>query len=428
LDREYLEDSEHKERIEYKRFERKILEGKFSFEYDRFPPNERFLNLQKPVALAARGPAEMNIIWAQVPFCGSLLLILAPAPKSLFEELYFKTSEIPRVIDFIRETGRLQVALSTWPTQYVGLDHFDPFFKELNPPICHLVPSSIFESEKEFHKDADVFISLAKVGLLDFLNKQSQEVTSRSLLPVLSSCLATYLDLKRIQCSFVKDIENLVIDDPGIALVLLTICSMFITESIRDVRSDSRNFTLQQTKLAQALPPAYRPKRIQFPCEIGTFLLKKLTYAPKGLRACNELIDEYDAYDLRKTLESFNEAIISNHPDVINKSAEELSDILDNIWSDKTIPKRIENIKIGVPLSIAAIGSVAGAVVGGLSGAAAGGFLAELGFKVTEKSIEKFFDVKGEKLSEKLAKLRTKSYQANIYDFKKKYKSKIASA
>ena len=29
--------------------------------------------------------------------------------------------------------------------------------------------------------------------------------------------------------------------------------------------------------------------------------------------------------------------------------------------------------------------------------------------------------VKGEKLSEKLAKLRTKSYQANVYDFKKKY-------
>ena len=42
-----------------------------------------------------------------------------------------------------------------------------------------------------------------------------------------------------------------------------------------------------------------------------------------------------------------------------------------------------------------------------------------------KKEVEKLFNVKGEQVTEKLAKLRTKSYQANIYDFKKKYKGKI---
>lgn len=78
--------------------------------------------------------------------------------------------------------------------------------------------------------------------------------------------------------------------------------------------------------------------------------------------------------------------IIINHPDVINKSAQELSEILDNVWNDKTIPKSIENVKIGVPISIAVIGAVAGGLGGGLAGVGTRGFLAELGFKVAEKS------------------------------------------
>ena len=112
-----------------------------------------------------------------------------------------------------------------------------------------------------------------------------------------------------------------------------------------------------------------------------------------------------------------NEAIVANNPDIVNKSAEELSEILDNVWNDKTIPRRIEGLKVGVPVSMAAIGGI----VAGLPGAAGSGFLADLGIKVAEKTVEKFFGVKGEGLSERISKLRTKSYQANVYDFKKKY-------
>jgi len=52
---------------------------------------------------------------------------------------------------------------------------------------------------------------------------------------------------------------------------------------------------------------------------------------------------------------------------------------------------------------------------------AAGGFLAGLGYSVADR----FIDLKTEGLSERLAKLKTRSYQANIYDFKQKYKHVI---
>lgn len=76
----------------------------------------------------------------------------------------------------------------------------------------------------------------------------------------------------------------------------------------------------------------------------------------------------------------------------------------------------MKGLHAGMPLSMAAIGSVVAGPIG-----AVGGFLAGLGYSVTDK----FVDLGTEGLSERLAKLKTKSYQANIYDFKEKYKRNI---
>ena len=430
MDKEYLEDYEQKERSEYERFLKSVQEGKFSFKEDRFPPDERFLNLQKPVAYASVGEySDISDLWAEVPFSGSLIIPLPPYPQRIFEEFFFETSKIPKIIDFIKETGRLQVVLNARDMcEYVGLDHLDPFFKELSPPAISKVPVSIFESEKETLKATDIFYTLMRVGGgWDGLQKGLQEEFDSRLFQRIAMMFAeTYVALKLGHYAIIEDIDNLMIDDPEKAFDLLVICGRFIINPIYDTRSDIRNFTLREIRSAQHLPVVYRLQEIRFPCEIGKFLLKKLTFAPHGLRACNELIDEYDAYDLRNVAKSLNDAITTNHPDVVNKNAEDLSEILDNVWNDKTISKRVENIKIGVPISIAAIGSVAGGLTGGPAGVGTGGFLAGLGFKVAEKAVEKFFGVKGEGLSEKLAKLRAKSYQANVYDFKKKYKGKIA--
>lgn len=62
-----------------------------------------------------------------------------------------------------------------------------------------------------------------------------------------------------------------------------------------------------------------------------------------------------------------------------------------------------------------------------LVGAAAGNFLTKVGITVGKKTIEKLFDLKEVSLTEKIAEIGTESYQANIYDFKKRHKSLIKS-
>lgn len=417
LDREYLEDYRQKEASEFDEFCKRIREGSFSFEKDRFPFDERFWKLQRPVALTTLSTAKWSNIWAQVPFSGSLILKLPPYTQSYFEETMFKVSEIPRIIDFIKETGRLQVALVADPLGYGALDYLDPFFKELKPPVYAGAPIYIFGTEKEIQKARHAFYTLASVRFLDRLKELMGALGPQTFEPALIAFRDVYTSLKLGRYTVVEDIENLMIDDPGKAIGLFNICELFIVNPLHNTRVETQNLSLGDVRKSQTLPAIYHPEEMQFPCEIGKFLLRKLTYAAQDIRACYCLMDNYDAYDLRKVQESLNSAIAANHSDIVNKSSEALSEILDNVWNDPTIPRQIKNVKRGVPISIAAIGSAVSALTGGLEG-----FLAGLGFSVGSK----FLDFGIERLAEKLVKFFARSYQANVYDFKKKYKGKIA--
>lgn len=431
MDNEYLDDYAQKEREEFGKLESAIKEGRFTYGKDRYPSDERFFKLQDPVAVTVGAETtSWDSIWAQIPFSGSLILLIPPYSQRIFEKVFFEVSEIPEVIDFIKKSGRLQIALNNTPLAYAGLDYMKPLLEQLRPPYCHGAPGFIFETEKEMKKHVHVFFTLASVKFLKFLKEATSRIDSRFYEATLIQFQVTYAILKAGQYFIAEDIEDLLIDDPVKAFTLLCVCRDFVVDPITDLRSNIRNHGLENARRAQMLPPFYRPQ-LRFPCEIGKFLMEKMTYAPKDMRGCNQMIDNYDAYDLRKVQSALNEAIITNCPDAVNRSAEELSEILDNIWSDRTIPRRIENMKIGLPVSIAAVGGIAGLVTGGPLGAASGvgigDFLTKLGFKVGEKTIEKLFDIKGSEVAEKVAKLRTKNYQANIYDFQKKYKGKIKS-
>jgi len=420
LDREYLENYEQTERDEFERFRKRIQEGKFDFEKDKFPTDERFWKLQKPVAVTTVRGAESDNFWAQVPFCGSLVLLLPPYPKTVFEKVFFKTSEIPSIISFIKETGRLQFALNMNPCTYEGLDYLDPVFVELNPPVYTAAPlSPTFGDKKEIQKAEETFYTLGNVGffrsLLEF-RAGAHEYDSTGFNSLVHQFLSTYVVLKLTHPAIAKDVENLMVDAPIEACAVLNVSAYFIVDPLVDTRVDMRNYTTSDIKISQKHSTVCQPKEMRFPCEIGKFLLRKLTYAPEGLDACKELMYHYDANDLRKVQESLNEAIVANHPDIVNKTARELSEILDNVWSNKTITRKVEGLRIGIPLSMAAIGTVAAGPIG-----AAGGFLAGLGYNVVDKSI----DLGTQGLSERLAKLKTKSYQANIYSFKKKYRAQI---
>jgi hypothetical protein len=420
LDREYLEDYEQRELREYESFLKKMQKGEFSFDKDRYPPKERFIKPQKPMALTTLETTHESNIWFQVPFCGSLILPVPAWPMEYFEKALFKVSEIPKMIDFIKDTGKIQMILETRPLNYVGLDYLDPFFVELEPPEFILAPFSMLGTQKEIEKAEVNFRTLASVKYFSWVKRYMLHgmAPTHFFSQILSQDEGVYVTLKLMNFTslLVEDLESAIIDDPEKAYMMFGLYKQFITDPIVDVLSDMTNLSLKDIRETQYLSSAYRPQKIQFPCEIGKFLLRKLTYAPQGLRACYDLIDRYDSYDLQKVQESLNEAIITNHPDIVNKSAEELSEILDNVWNDPTIPKQVKNLRRGVPMSIAAIGTAVSAFTGNLEG-----FLAGLGFSVGAK----FLDIEIEGLSERLVKFFARSHQANIYDFKKKYKDKI---
>lgn len=420
MDRDFLEDYEQKERSEYERLLRKINDENFSFENDKFPPDERFINIQKPVAtFPSLWLATAKDIWAMIPFCGSLICYLPPVKEEEFERHRFKVSEIPKIIDFIQETGKLQVMFGTINFRaYEGLDYLNPFFEVLKPPVAWGIPIETFENKKAIKKAEHTFYTLAAVKYNDWLKNKyfTAGYSLHAFLAALIKKLDIYRVLKLGRYTIIEDIENLMIDDPEKAHRLLYICGVFITQPLFSLRTELRNIPLEGLKEAQDLPSFYCPE-LRFPCEIGKFLVKKLTYAPMGLDACKELMYHYDAYDLQKVQGSLNDAIVTNQPDIVNESTNELSSILDNIWSDKTIPRRVKGLQIGIPLLMAAIGNVAAGPIGTM-----GGFLAGLGYSVADK----FIDLETEGLSERLAKLKSKSFQANVYDFKKKYKPIIA--
>jgi hypothetical protein len=416
MDRKWLEEYQQEEKEGYDRLLKRIEQGEYSFVTDRFPPDERFPRLQKPVALASAEASNLADLCAQIPFSGSLILPITNLPQSLFEETVCKVSEIPNLIDFIKDTGRLQIVLCDRPTLYEGLDHLDGILKELRPPVNFGIPYSAFTTNEEIEKTRISFTTLGKVSFFKFLRKWAADISSRAYEVMVNNCWEAYYTVKIERFQVLEEVEKLMVDEPEKAFELLTYFRIFIAEPLNEMRIDVSNFALQEIRHASTyLPSVYKPE-MRFPCEIGKFLLKRLTYAPQGLDACKELIYHYDAYDLKKVQASLNEGIVTNSPDVVNKSAKELSEILYNVWSEKTIPRRIKSLRVGLPLSMAAIGSVAAGPIG-----AAGGFLAGLGFEVGSELL----DLGTEGLSEKLAKLKTKSYQANIYDFKEKYKHVI---
>jgi predicted phage tail protein len=69
--------------------------------------------------------------------------------------------------------------------------------------------------------------------------------------------------------------------------------------------------------------------------------------------------------------------------------------------------------------------AASGFIAGGPIAAAGAGLLADLGVSLIDKTVATLFDGQTTGLSERVAKLRTKSYQTSVYDFKKKYKGKI---
>jgi len=167
MERNYLQEYEARELEEWQRFlsrrERNLLTSD-----EIFPSRRRFPNLHDPYSIAIQ---KLGItIWQQIPVTGSLIAKLAPIKRNAFEEYHsFSINEIPALIEFAKETGRVQFILHQPPTAYVGLDHLQPIFDELQPPLYTL--PFVFVDEKTLMKGYIEFDTIARIDYYKRLSK-----------------------------------------------------------------------------------------------------------------------------------------------------------------------------------------------------------------------------------------------------------------
>ena len=333
-----------------------------------------------------------------------------------------KVNEIPKILEFVKDTGKLQVVLEASPTAYLGFDYLDPFFKELRPPYFVGAPLSLFGTALNEKKARAGFQALAEIHCAREFSTLYYEhypgTNDNALRHSFQKWEGTYAFLKLRGYRLADTIEDLMIDDPWKAIHLLYVSGHALCEPAIDCCTRVTNYAFEDIQANQNLPGGIQPCGASIPFEIGKFLFKKLTYAPQTLRGCYELLDTYGNYDLQKIQKSLNDAIINNNPNAVSYKAAELSEILDNVWKDKTIERRIKKLKVGVPLSVAVIGDLASHLV---AVDPLEGVLAALGFTVLSTVIDKA----GDDCLERIAKFHTKSYQMDIFDFHKSHRTKI---
>jgi hypothetical protein len=393
------------------------MNGGFSRD-EGFPPRRRFPKLNEPLAHTA--PTES--IWPQIPLCGSLLVGIVPRTRDEFASVHgFEVADIERLVDFARDTGRIQFKLNADPLHYVGLDYLDPIFIELKPPAMMVLPHEAL-LEKNVLKEYEIeFYTLAEI---DFIPKFARAVrhgiagiTSEYIEKRVLDYCSDYIVLKGLGYEDITNrLGDALVSDYGEAMRLFTIYGNFLAEPCLVARKMIFNRSLEQLQGALT-EKTIQQEKISLPCEVGKFLVQKLSLFPESFQACLDVVSKYKEEELEKVFSALNEAVFDSNFDLMESKSEDLSAILENVWNDARKLFRTSTIlRFGIPTDIAVMGAAIG-MIGGPIGAAAG-VLAGLGYEVAQETVR----VGANPISDRIAKFGEPSYISSIFDFQKKVK------
>jgi len=419
MNKEFLMDYEAREMNEIKKFTQDFHEGRITSEV-RYPQRHR-LKLREPYTKAIAGKE----IWGQFPLYGTTIIVLKPTEKEIFKEVHgFGAEDISSLIDFVKETGRIQFALDEHPTRYTDLDFLEPLFKELMPPELIHVPLDCIIDRQEIQRSCDEMNHLMESPQsLNFIRKYAEKKYGKSTISLKEEIKQGLIhDLIRLKLLGYKDLVEdfigwLATVDPMSYIFLLQMLHdlfLFSYDPLKGVKSMKRPDVKELQKHFSIKSNTY--EEIEFPYEVGKFLNDKLNLIlPRDHEGAVKLSDKYDLYDLRKVMTALNEAVKKERIDVIMEKSKELFLIFENVWSEADKLKKKVNIgSYGISLGIGVVGAVATLPIGGV-----GGLLTGLGFKVADKTL-------GAKsygsISEKLIKFVAHSHVTHVYDFKKKYR------
>ena len=416
MEKEFLEDYAQRESEEINRYFKGLSEGKIS-KSDRFPPNRRFAKINNPVTYLS----QTNMpLWSVVAFSGSTIIPLYPVQERFFESIYsLKPNQINEIVSFAEETGKIQFVLMKDPRDYEGLEFLQPVFQRLRPPRAEGIPPNQFISEEEDKKFFEEYLILADLGFVDFFERTFTYNWNRF---ILSSNLVTfsrnYVMIKAFASTkFSQEVEDSLVSDYRRFYEIMIAMRIFVLDPLFNPLQCTQCINLEQyRKVAEwANREGIKTQNKPFPCELGKLLMQKLTHYPESLDACKQLSAIYEEMDVQKLFKAINESVMLKQTSLVEQKGAELSSILDDLWKDKAVVKKIDGVRFGVPLALGAVGTISAGLSGGYTG-----LLSGLGFDV----MDNLFQLKEESITEKIAKAFSSSQQVAIFDFKKKYSIK----
>ncbi len=377
-----------------------------------YPPKNRFIKLHDFFTYATIGINES--IWTQTPFTGSLLVPLIPLRNFReFEQIYnISKNQIPEVIDFIKETGKIQFYIEGSPLDYLEIDYLDPIFSELNPPVLfsvepYLKNDIINESKIEFNT------IIKCVDFNEYVKRELIDISPMMKKELLSHFLKSFIRLRLYKFDKIADsfVDNVMIN-PTNAFSLLRLSNQILTEPLSKPLQGSHNFSTAEIRdFKQTLNGLNIEdlKKFQYPCEIGTFLSSKMVNYSDSFSACKSIVFNYREQDLKNVLNAVSDGIVERRPDVVIDNIKILNELLDDIWQESQLIKSQKKILKGeFAVSFGLLGVFLNNQVG---------LMATLGL-MTLSSTSNYLD----ELTELISKRCVKSNLSTIYDFKEKYR------
>jgi hypothetical protein len=405
--KESLEDYQIHEEESKKKFELAVREGTFRFDKeDIFPSENRFVKLGKPYAMAY--PVPDVGIWPQVPLFRSLIIPINPVKESQFEESHgFGPALIPKLVDYCKETGRIQFVLENDPITYLSLDFLDPILTELKPPRRRPMPiDSLGVDRKTLIKWGDEFSTLASFKVYPIAKRLIEKGAGYYDPRLLITLESTYLSLRAKKFErLVCEIDNSLVDDPVYALVLLVMLGSLLINPQLDPLKPVGIFPREVVAMAEKFGLPNTP--IKLPCEIGSFLMKNLTYLPVGFEACKDVIARYDRRDLYSAMNALCEGISNKNLDLVATKSAQLDETLKLVYEESgSVQTKATFAKYLISVSMGAVGLLLNPLVG---------LLGSFGYIIVDNILEE------DSLSERISRLMSRGNTITIFDFKKKY-------
>jgi hypothetical protein len=412
---DYLLDYERSEEERFRQVKERIVRGEEVSSWDL----ERFRKISTPIA----EKAHHSGLWPQVPLFGSLIVPIFPVSKAKFFETHgFHAYEIPKLIDFSRETGKIQFSLGASPTLFAGFDYLDDILTEFRPPLQLGYPIEAIADDARLRKWGAEFDAATGAefwpATVDTFEKDG---FPSGFAPMRYNTLRT--NYSWLRCLGYDEVAERIFEemtrDVDKAHKILYFYGDYIVGPLTSPFQTVKCISKTDVDMFRAAGGDLirMGRNIQLPSEIGAFIMRNLTLAPEGLEACRSIIEKYESADLYALFESLKSGVEDSKLDLVKSKSAELDQVLTDVWNDaSTIGSKIKGVSYGLSLGLSAIGYAAGQLMAGSSGGDLG-MLAGLGFRLLDESI----DATSSRVSARLTKMFSKSYLSSIFDFRQRY-------